>query len=378
MFNKFNQKLCVYQIDNGEYICYDGKKTFTRDNIKKFNKDKLLFIHNTTDESNEDYFDKYSADVKQLYKRTKGKVNLYRTSLITSEAVRVFKSVCDITPEPILDHELDYIFESSGGLRYAQPYKGTVYCYDVKSFYPSILNSRFHFPVKAGVLKTMTQEEFKDRKYFEYGVYNCFIECEDDRVFTVNDNCLYTHYELNYALECGLDIELLDETYLSYVDKIIKSSDVFGNYIDMLYPIKEKGNRIAKSLLNVLWGKLCQTKLKKVTYDIEHFELKEGQKVIDSIIDNDGKLILTISDAEKKQFMTDFGRLKIFLTAYGRVKMHKSLVKHGKDNIVFIHTDSYISKHPLKVPVIAKMGSLVLEGKYTNAEIINKNKKILN
>lgn len=380
MFNKFNQKLCVYQIDeNNQYKCYDGKQTTLRDNIKRFNNDKLLFIKNTSDMSNEEYFNQYSNDVKQLYKETKAKVNLYRTNLITDEAVRVFKSMCDITPDPIMDHELDYIFESSGGLRYAKPYKGELYCYDVKSFYPSLLTSySFNIPIKTGVLKTMTQEEFKEKKYFEYGVYNCFIDCEDDLLFVVNDNCLYTHFELNYAIECGLDIELLDNTYLSYVGYTAKSPDVFKKYIDMMFAIKETGNKVAKSLLNVLWGKLCQTKLKKIVVDTDEYELKEGQQIIDSIIDNDGKLILKVSETEKKQFATDFGRLKIFLIAHGRIKMLKNLHKHGRDNIVYVHTDSYISKCPLKVPKKIKIGSLVLDAKYTNAEIINKNKKILN
>jgi len=379
MFHKFNQKICIYQIDDKQYKCYDGKQTMIRDNVKTPNNDKLLFIRNTSDLSNEEYYEQYVQDVKQLYKETKGKVNLYRTSLITKESVRVFKGMCDIKPEPIQDYELDYIFESSGALRYAQPYKGDLYCYDVKSYYPSILISNsFNFPIKQGILKTITQEEFKQKTYFEYGVYNCYIECDDELLFVVNDNCLYTHFELNYALSCGLDIELLDETYLSYAGCIIRSPKVFKKYIDMIYPFKQKGNKVAKSLLNVLWGKLCQTKLKKVIIDTDKYELKEGQKIIDSIVDDDGKLILKVSDTEKKHFKTDFGRLKVFIIAHAKIKMLKNLQKHGRDNIVYVHTDSYISKCELKVPKNIKIGSLVLESKYTNGEIINKNKKILN
>ena len=379
MFHKFNQKLCIYQVEDKQYKCYDGKQTMIRDNIKSPNNDKLLFIDNSTDLSNEEYYHQYSKDVKQLYKETKTKVNLYRTSLITNEAVRVFKSMCDITPEPIQDYELDYIFESSGALRYAQPYKGDIYCYDVKSFYPSLLLSNsFNFPIKQGILKTITQEEFKQKTYFEYGMYNCFIECDDELLFVVNDNCLYTHFELNHALSCGIDIELLDDTYLSYVGCTAKSPTVFKKYIDMIYPFKESGNKVAKSLLNVLWGKLCQTKLKKVIIDTDEYELKAGQKIIDSIIDNDGRLILKVSETEKKHFATEFGRLKVFLIAHGRIKMLKNLQKHGRHNIVYVHTDSYISKCELKVPKKIKIGSLVSEGHYTNGEIINKNKKILN
>jgi hypothetical protein len=379
MVHKFNQTLCVYQVEDNQYKCYDGKKTTFRDNVKRYNNDKLLFIQNATDMTNEEYYKQYSKDVKQLYKETKTTVNLYRTSLITDEAVRVFKSLCDITPEPIKDYELDYIFESSGGLRYADPYEGELYSYDVKSYYPSLLVSNsFNFPIKQGILKTITQEEFKQKTYFEYGVYNCYIECDDSLLFVENDNCLYTHFELNYALSCGLDIELLDDTYLSYVGCTVKAPNVFKKYVEMMYAIKDTGNKIAKSLLNVLWGKLCQTKLKRIIIDTDECQLKPGQKIIDSIIDNDGRLVLKVSETEKKTFATDFGRLKVFLTAHGRVKMLKNLQKHGRENIVYVHTDSYISKCELKVPKKIKMGSLVLEGKYTNGVIINKNKKVLN
>ena len=241
-----------------------------------------------------------------------------------------------------------------------------------------MVSNSFNFPIKQGILKTITQEEFKQKTYFEYGVYNCYIECDDSLLFVENDNCLYTHFELNYALSCGLDIELLDDTYLSYVGCTVKAPDVFKKYVDMMYAIKDTGNKIAKSLLNVLWGKLCQTKLKRIIIDTDECQLKPGQKIIDSIIDNDGRLVLKVSETEKKTFATDFGRLKVFLTAHGRVKMLKNLQKHGRENIVYVHTDSYISKCELKVPKKIKMGSLVLEGKYTNGVIINKNKKVLN
>ena len=73
---------------------------------------------------------------------------------------------------------------------------------------------------------------------------------------------------------------------------------------------------------------------------------------------------------EDKYFETDFARIKPFLLARGR----EQLVKHMKphvDNVVWCHTDGFITTNEFDVPNVDKIGALKFEGFCANVNIKN-------
>ena len=153
----------------------------------------------------------YELRLKQrdeLMKATNGKTDIYKYFSITDCILDTFRNFSKTLNEPddITPEEAKFIDSAfMGGLMYADNgYEGEIHGYDSNSFYPSILStSHFMFPVKQGQFLSLSEAEFKELKYFKYGIYRCIITGES-KIFRFNYDNYYTHHDLTRAKELGL------------------------------------------------------------------------------------------------------------------------------------------------------------------------------
>ena len=122
-----------------------------------------------------------------------------------------------IETEPINQVETEFIKKAScGALIFGKVYEGEAYKFDVKSFYPSMMNSNQKYPVKDGEYKNITTDEINNIEYPSYGIYRCIItksETVNDKLFRFNKNSYYTHMDLKRAKELGFNIEMMSAEY---------------------------------------------------------------------------------------------------------------------------------------------------------------------
>lgn len=386
MFHYKNKNIFVYtkDLENETADIYDGceysKMTIEElNNILKlpYNYDFILVKSNS--DNLQEFYKSYTKDVRELYDETNGLINLYRCNYYVDEGVRVFRSLQNIDIEEIKDFEIPYISNCGGGVRIAEQYKGPAYKYDKRSFYPFIMGTKVGCPVKQGTLKEISKEMFDKHTNLGCGIYNCKIYATSPKLFTELKTNMYTHHEVNWAKKLNLKIELLDTTYLSYEGKLcISFSKLFSKYFKILYPLKLKKNKVAKLMLNSLWGKLVSNNVGNYTITVSDLQLKESDEIIDIVPSRNGTYRFKVMNRNKKHFKYDYARLKPFLLGYGRVYMHRQVQYHGVENIVFSHTDSIISKVELnatnkRLEKVEKIGSWKYEGYSNNCIIHNKN-----
>lgn len=110
------------------------------------------------------------------------------------------------------------------------------------------------FPIKQGEIKYILTSELPE--HFQYGIYRCMIQKITTRLFRYNKNNYYTHFDLERAKELGLKIEMIEDgenNFLHYDRcKLILGRQLFGKFIDKLYPLKEQGIDGAKDIMNCL------------------------------------------------------------------------------------------------------------------------------
>ncbi|UZO19220.1 uncharacterized protein OCT59_010519 [Rhizophagus irregularis] len=152
--------------------------------------------------------------------------------------------------DPLDPVEAEWISDAMmGGLIWADnEWKGYGRQYDVTSLYPSIQQSNANFPIQQGKFQIL--KDFVDYELIQDGKPNALIYDREAR---------------------------------------IPGTVIFGEYVHFLFNIKNQGGvagRVAKRVLNILWGALCQRKrnYKTLTTDqTDPFKFLEGH-TLDSII----------------------------------------------------------------------------------------------
>ena len=335
--------------------------------------------------------DKYSKDlsIEEEYNQfikiadalkieSKGMVNLYKTGNYRDTALSLFDRITKfINPDPILQDESEWIKLSSfSALIWCEKYEGELYKYDFKSLYPSLMNSTtLKFPVKRGEFKIL--EKF-DKEYFDYGIYRCKITKSDDeninKIFKCNFHNYYTSIDLTNAKQLGLQIELIQDNkpnFLSWSrDKTITFQEVFKNYVNILFPLKENKVDKAKYILNLLWGALSQVDKRKQYIDKE-FKIEEDEEICEIYPSNteDDKHIIKTTKFNN-YYKTPFARLCPFIISQGRKIMSNIMFEH-RDYIHRIQTDGFVSSKPIHFNNDVKLGELKYEGYCSNAIITN-------
>lgn len=385
-FNKDRPSLVSIYGDarnNGEIKKGTYPIAFFRDQKRKTFTSPFCFVKiedsKTMEETYKDFIE--TADI--LKEATDGRVNLYKSGgNLTLPALHLFNETTKrIQAEEIEQDEAIWIEKAMmGALIWAKNgYKGEGYKYDVVSEYPSILrDQRFCIPIKRGEFKKVTKETFDAKPFYEFGIYRCKISGSNN-LFRRQDTNYYTHYDLTTAKELGLTIELICDdqpNFLYYAkDRRVGGSAMFREYVDYLFPLKQKGIKGAKKLLNILWGALCQkNELRILHNDDDETEIREDRTITEFCPIND--TVTRIKFVKNKEYYeTRFARIGPFITAAGRRKIFQIIKPHAQ-YVKRIHTDGFIASKKLDIKTGTNIGDLKYEGYCSDVEIVNNIKII--
>jgi hypothetical protein len=247
-----------------------------------------------------------------------------------------------------------------GGIIWAEnEWKGYGRQYDETSLYPSIQQSALTFPINKGKFQTL--KDFVNHRGFNtYGIFRAEVEYKDDmkKLFRYSHHKKYTHIDLARARELGLQVSLIqDDTPNALVyekETRIPGNVIFGEYVHFLFKLKNVAlsSKVAKRILNTLWGALCQRN--KSYHDVdeasEMFEFPEGE-VLESITPiNDKQWVLQFSNPGNL-FKGEYPRIAPFLLAQGRKIISQTIEPH-KDKVQRIHTDGFILEENLRQPAL--------------------------
>lgn len=315
-------------------------------------------------------WDKYYAGAVLLKEQTNGRYNLFRSTNLADSVKRRF---VELNPEIEADElgydEAQWIEKSSiGAFIWAEKgYEGTVFEYDYVSAYASILKDKnFFLPIKKGEFKKLTDEEFSNLPYFEYGIYRAKITVQS-KLMKENKADYYTHYDLTRARELNYEIKLIQDenpNFLHYSkEKRVSGMNSFEKYIDELFTLKKLGFATAKQLLVMVWGVLVQ-QYKKSTLYTEGKELKipDDEEIVEKIPKNKRQQVIkTVKN--KEYFNTPYARLKPFILSKCRMLLSRT-IESNYEYIVRVHTDGFLACKPLKFEKNVKLGSDIGNLKY--------------
>lgn len=302
----------------------------------------------------EQAYDYLINEYNEIIRLTNGKINFYIYKSMT-DCTRTFLKDSIEKCQDIDEEEGKWItLASQGGIRKNLmdiDKSQTLYCYDIKSCYPSILNSwNFYVPITRGVFKISNLTDLSNR--LSMGIYR--VKVTGHSVFYKHKEESYlTHEDVALAFSCGLNVQLVQDgqpnCLLYHCHKAcLKGRDVFGNLIDTLERAKadDPSLKLVKTHLSSLWGTACEaTKGRTVRRLID--EDWPDDLVIDEDEDyyEDTKMIrgkiYRIMYIKKRNhpFHCPLARFKPFLLARQRKYMIEKIYLPHKDIIACIKTD---------------------------------------
>lgn len=392
-FISFKEKTIIIQ-DKNTFEGFDGNVKFKitkeiLDEIYKFKTEYILIPKSNPKLSLEEEYKEFIIMANELRLKSNDKINLYKTGSMKNTALYLFDSTTkDIQSETIEQDEALWISDSTcGAITFYEKYEGPAYKYDEKSEYPSILqNNYFMIPIKRGIFKQMTTEEFEALKYYPTGIYKCKIEKSNnpkiDRLFRFNINNKYTNISLNDAKLLNLKITLIEDNQVNVLfyprSHCLTGSQVFKKYVDILFPLKEQKINGAKMLLNIISGAIGEINEKLTMVDEEsdeQYNIPSDFSVVNikSVRGQPNKtLVYTVNN--NKYFKSNFARLKPFMLAKGRSNIITYILPHN-DKVVKCNTDSIVSTEELNIKTGSKIGNLVFEGFCKHIKIKNNGKE---
>jgi len=351
--------LITYSTDHTEFHVFDGKMERIVD-VEEFTtlRKKFLAIRAVKKDPEEMYNEiiKIRADIKQASNNVIDIFNYVSVKQLVLDFWRMnSKGIAEAEDIDWLEAEA-LIDATHGGLIYHEKYEGKAYEADVNSMYPHYMSSKsFIFPVRRGEMKYLTAEQFKELKYYSYGLYRVKITGESKR-FLFSARPWHTHYDLQSAKAQKLNIELIVDdkpNFLSYegYDKRISGFTAFDKYVKYMYNTvrqnteTKEGDRYAKFCLSQLWGSLSAKNRRKLWVGDEKVVIDETDDIQYVRPISNGTIEVKVLPKESA-YMTNFARIAPFLTSYCRWKIAMILEPLDKD-IVRIHTDGFITKAPI-------------------------------
>ena len=396
-FIKYEEKIPVMW-DKKTFEAYDGINKWQMD---KFERNKIIYDFHSKyvlinrekqgiDENGnkivisiEEEYKNFIDMANKLKKETNGLINLFKSGTHHDAGLNLFDKLSKcINGDDLLQDESEWIDKSYfSAIIFSNKYEGELYDYDIKSLYPYIASlNKYKFPVKRGEFKIL--EEFGE--YYEFGIYRCIIDKSEDiklnNLFRFNIDNYYTSVDLTNAKELGFTINLIKDgkpNFLYYSrDKLINFDWVFKQYINILYPLKEKKVEGAKKILNYLFGSLCE-KDKFKLFISEDFKLEEDDDILElypSQTNENCHIMKTVK--KSKMFKTCYARLGPFLLSNSRRYMSSILLPH-KDFIQRVHTDGFLTTRAIHKNIEdIKLGELKYCGYTPNGIIINSTNKV--
>jgi hypothetical protein len=295
------------------------------------------------------YYEEFEADADYLKEITDGVINLYTCGKDKLVALKMFHNTTrSIQPDKIEQDEAIWLDRAmEGGIIYADKAElKNAYSYDVNSMYPYIM-TQLQFPTKRG--EFLKLKELKE--IVEYGIYRIKIfEPEDKEIkklFRFNKRNYYTHIDIKRARELKLKMELIQDNQancLRYITGRLSGKKIFGQVVNYLYELKKQNNdnkpikKRIKSIMNRLWGALCEREL------ITNKSKDEGVYLEDVDIQSlvpFGKGYICEYIKHSKTFRTNYARVGCFITAGARSHISK-VIEPIKESVYRIHTDGFI------------------------------------
>lgn len=365
------------------YTAQDGEKDISFEEFRniKDNPVSSAFILIPCDKNNslQNEYISFVNDANMLKEETNGLINLFKTGTIVKTALNLFNHFQkSITPEPIGQTEGEWISKATyAALIFADKYEGPAYKYDVCSHYPSTMSHRLMlFPVKAGTFKRITDDDLIQRN--PYGVYRCIIKKDPSvyKQFRYNKHNHYTHIDLQVANRLKLVVNMIqdDQPNVLIYDRsdLVTGSQLFGQYFEYMFKLKEREINKSKKIINVLWGGLCQrnTFTKILNEDDDKvMSIQEDRTIghIAPVSDNQIKLEYYKNDS---MYETNFARISPFLISRGRERIAK-IMEPFLEGIVRCHTDGFVSTKSLDIKLGSQMGDIRYEGYCPNAIVLN-------
>ena len=294
----YNQK--TFYAYDGQNEFYVSKQLLT--NIYKHNSQYIIIFKANNKISFEDEYTNINVIANNLKKYSYNKINLCKTGNYKNTALHLFNSFNKtIYTEHINQNEAQIINNASfGAIIFYKPYSGPAYEFDIISMYPSILLSNLLIPLQQGEFNIISNNEFQEKEYYAYGLYHCIINKhnmkEVNNLFRFSDKNWYTHIDIKRAKEMKLNITIIENRECNFIyynsSKCIKATDLFKNYVDVLYKLKDKKIEGSKMLLNMLWGVLSEKKKTKHYINIdENFIIPDNNEIL-HIKHNDNKITL--------------------------------------------------------------------------------------
>ena len=366
--------------DPNTFISYDGKKEYRmtkeeRNEHYNFETDYMLIVRRDNDNTFEQEYKSFIEDADELKRRTNGYINLYKTGYKDkTTALELFDRYTKHIANPPNIHQAEGQIISNAttaGIIFTDDYEGPAYKHDYVSQYPSIMNSKQLFPIGEGEFMNITRSEFKEMQgtFFKYGIYHVLIKCDPSKkkLFRTIKSNWYTHIDLTRAKELNLTMKLSTSDQPNFLyysrEKLLAGTELFKNYVDFVFPLKQNKVNRAKKILNVLWGGLCQRKYKKANINntSKEFYTIANDNELDSIKPFDDNTTHIETYSNDNRFKTGFARIGAFLTSKGRSIISKTMEEHI-DSIIRCHTDGFISKIPIDFKYGCNLGDIRYEG----------------
>ena len=358
------------------FECFDGT-----DDVRELSKDELIDIYNNKskyvivnknvdDTCFEEEYDNLIKKANKLKVSSNGIINLYKTGNFNTTALNLFDSFTKLYhPEHIDQLESEYVDGAfTGGLISSTKYNGELHDYDIISCFPSIYLSNLLIPIKRGIFQTISNDEFQSKEFLANGIYHCIIEpstnANINKLFRYNKKNYYTHICVKRARELNLNIQMIEgkTNFLYYPSNYcVKASELFKQFTDIVYKLKEQKINGSKEILNILWGSLSEKKKTKhyVKYSDE-FDIPDECNLKNIKRINDDTYCLTVTNSNQI-FKHNWGRLCCFMTSYARNKLSQIMQPHI-DSICFVHTDGFLSKKKLDIDTSDEIGCLKYKG----------------
>jgi hypothetical protein len=370
------QKLIKVTLEKENVKCYDGDNTFYITYEEYYEKKNDFHGDNVyLDKLPIDDYHEFINECNLLKELTHGKIDLSRSGYkIVNEALKCvhFSLLSFNEPEELDLLEQNWIINTfKGGLIFSDEDKTLhhAFLYDKISAYPSMLcDDHISFPVKQGVFKSINELP----EILNYGIYRCIIErCDDENInklFRFNNKNYYTHFDINTARTLKLKINLIKDeeaNALLYLKDRLAGSITFRQIVHELFELRKK-SKLAKLILNTIWGSLCErNKIKTSTVhgdvNLNNGELLIEMKPINK--NNDNHKISYLKHG--KYFKHNYARFGVFLTSAVR-KYMSELIYPIKENVHRCHTDSILSTIklqyiPTKFNIGKSLGDFKLE-----------------
>ena len=382
MFHRTNKQIAFFTKVKGKDVSiYNGS---SYDEITEQEKIEILkkpygydFILVKYDGTNikKDYKD-YIDEIERIKILSDGRINMYQTGTYSNTAMCLFNSMNKIKADTVDKYEIPFL-ENGGGVRYARPYAGKAYKYDICSCYPAIMKSKtFKVPINKGTLTSMSTDAIIKKRYLQYGIYNVSITCDDRLKFTTQTSNMYSHIEVNYAKQLNLTIESLGEHLIFNSDDLVTGYSVFNEFITYMFDMKKK-DKVFKKILNTLWGGLTAKSggVRTIKMLYSEIDTRQNQILKMSPIDRD------TCDVTIKYpvlfYKSNYARLNAFILGQARVNMHKTFNKIGYDTVLYSHTDSIVTNKRIQYDILKfgdDLGMWKFEGVSNNCTVTNMNK----